>query len=114
MMTQVLGLSLLLLLTVAASFLLGWRFSQKRSNIFKQTFAHSYYRGMSYLLNEQMDNSVDKYIEALEVTCETLEIHLALGNMIRRTGEAANDIRIHLNVLYRRGVTSNQHHEVQL
>ena len=114
MMTQGLGLSLLLLLTVAASFLLGWRFNQKRSNAFKQTFAHSYYRGMSYLLNEQMDNSVDKFIDSLEVTGETLEIHLALGNMMRRKGEAAKAIRIHQNVLEKRDLTSKQHHEAQL
>src|SRR5690606_36395093 len=75
---------------------------------------HSYYRGMSYLLNEQMDNSVDKFIEALEVTGETLEIHLALGNMMRRKGEAAKAFRIHQNVLDRRGLTSKQHHEAQL
>lgn len=113
-MTQGLGLSLMLLIAVVIGFLLGWRLNQKRSNAFKQTFAHSYYRGMSYLLNEQIDNSVDKFMDSLAVNGETLEIHLALGNLMRRKGEAAKAIKIHQNVLECRGLTGKQHHEAQL
>src|SRR5690606_15938028 len=114
MMAQALGFSLLLFLTLSAHFLLGWPFSPRRCSISKQTFGHSYELAMTHPPNQQMVTSVDKFIEALEVTGETLKIHLALGNMMRRKGEAAKAIRIHQNVLDRRGLTSKQHHEAQL
>lgn len=113
-MTQEIGLSIVLVFAIAIGFFLGWRLQQKYSNLSKKTFAHSYYRGMSYLLNEQIDGPVDKFIDSLNVSSETLEIHLALGNLMRRKGEAAKAIKIHQNLLDCRRLTTNQLHEAQL
>ena len=42
-----------------------------------------YYRGLNYLLDGKPDGAVDAFINALEVNSETLETHIALGNLLR-------------------------------
>lgn len=113
-MIQSLGLSVVLLIAVMVGLLLGWWLQYKYSTLSKKTFAHNYYRGMSYLLNEQIDNSVDKFIDSLNVNGDTLEIHLALGNLMRKKGEAAKAIQIHQNLLNSNVLTTRQQHEAQL
>lgn len=113
-MAQGLEISLVLFITAAMGFWLGWRQHQKHSHFSQKVFAHSYYRGMSYLLNEQIDSSVDKFIDSLAVNSETLEIHLALGNLMRRKGEAAKAIQIHQNLLECKELTQKQQYEAQL
>jgi len=113
-MVQSFGLSVVLLIAVMAGLSLGWWLQYRYSTLSKKTFAHNYYRGMSYLLNEQIDNSVDKFIDSLGVNGETLEIHLALGNLMRKKGEAAKAIQIHQNLLNSNVLTTRQQHEAQL
>src|SRR6185369_14525985 len=60
-----------------------------------------YYRGLNFLLNDQPDEAIDAFIESLDVTKETLETHLALGNLMRRKGAVERAIRIHQNLLAR-------------
>src|SRR5690606_16762975 len=50
----------------------------------------------------------------LEVNSDTLETHLALGNLLRRQGEVDRAIRIHQNLLARPGLSSIQQHHAQL
>jgi lipopolysaccharide assembly protein B len=56
---------------------------------------------LNYLLNDRPDESIDSFVDALEVTKETLETHVALGNLMRRKGEVERAIRIHKNLLAR-------------
>lgn len=60
-----------------------------------------YYRGLNYLLNDRPDEAIDAFIESLDVTKETVETHLALGNLMRRKGAVERAIRIHQNLLAR-------------
>lgn len=60
-----------------------------------------YLRGLNYLLNEQQDKAVDVFIKILELDSETVETHLALGNLFRRRGEVDRAIRIHQNLIAR-------------
>jgi lipopolysaccharide biosynthesis regulator YciM len=60
-----------------------------------------YFRGLNYLLNDRPDEAIDTFVDELEVTKETLETHLALGNLMRRKGEVERAIRIHQNLLAR-------------
>jgi lipopolysaccharide biosynthesis regulator YciM len=57
-----------------------------------------YFKGISYLLNEEPDKAIEAFIKALEVDSETIETHLALGNFYRRQGEVERAIRIHQNL----------------
>ncbi len=60
-----------------------------------------YYKGLNYLLDGRPDGAVDAFINALEVNSETLETHIALGNLLRKRGEVDRAIRIHQNLLAR-------------
>jgi lipopolysaccharide biosynthesis regulator YciM len=60
-----------------------------------------YYKGLNYVLNEQPDKAIEVFIKMLEVDSETVETHLALGNLFRRRGEVDRAIRIHQNLIAR-------------
>jgi len=62
---------------------------------------HDYFRGLNYLINEQPDKAVDVFIKLLEVDSDTVETHLALGNLFRRRGEVDRAIRVHQNLIAR-------------
>ena len=105
----------LLVFAIACGFYLGVR--QRRSTETRSTSLVSspgYFRGLNYLLNEQADSAVDKFIESLEVNAETLETHLALGNMMRRKGEVDRAIKVHQNLIARPSLNKSQLHIAQL
>ncbi len=104
----------LLLLAVILGFWLGWRFARRNRRNAEGEYPWGYYKGLAYLFNEQADSAVDAFIDALEVNPETLETHLALGNLLRRKGEVAKAIKIHQNLLARPSLTLPQLHEAQL
>lgn len=92
-----------LLLPVAAAS--GWfaarrsrpRAAQRRPGEFNS----DYFRGLNYLLNEQPDKAIEVFIRMVEVDSDTVETHLALGNLFRRRGEVDRAIRIHQNLIAR-------------
>lgn len=61
----------------------------------------TYFVGLNYLLNEESDKAIDAFVSMLEVDSETVETHLALGNLFRRRGEVDRAIRIHQNLIAR-------------
>jgi lipopolysaccharide biosynthesis regulator YciM len=95
---------LLLLLPIAA--ISGWisGYRHKRSTEHKfdgKPISPGYFLGLNYLINEQPDKAVDVFIKMLEVNTDTVETHLALGNLFRRRGEVDRAIRIHQNLIAR-------------
>ncbi len=100
---MLIALTTFLLLPVAAS--CGWYFGRREpkqpasNNPVK--FHHDYFKGLNYLINEQPDKAVDVFIKLLEVDSDTVETHLALGNLFRRRGEVDRAIRIHQNLIAR-------------
>jgi lipopolysaccharide assembly protein B len=93
---------LLLLLPVAA--ISGWYAGyrhKKSSESDLSIIPHEYFIGLNYLINEQPDKAVDVFIKMLEVNTDTVETHLALGNLFRRRGEVDRAIRIHQNLIAR-------------
>jgi lipopolysaccharide biosynthesis regulator YciM len=100
----------LLLIPVAAAS--GWiaarRSMAKREQKQPQDFSPAYFQGLNYLLNEQPDKAIDLFIKMLEVDSETVETHLALGNLFRRRGEVERAIRIHQNLIARPALDREQ------
>ncbi len=93
---------LVLLLPVAAAS--GWLAARRSFNKGKRFHAGrniDYFKGLNFLLNEQPDKAIDVFIQMLEVDSETVETHLALGNLFRRRGEVDRAIRIHQNLIAR-------------
>lgn len=101
---------LFLLLPVAA--LSGWWYARRSMNQEQAApragLNADYFAGLNYLLNEQPDKAVDVFIKMLEVDSDTVETHLALGNLFRRRGEGDRAIRIHQNLIARPTLTKEQ------
>jgi lipopolysaccharide assembly protein B len=91
-----------LLLPLAAAS--GWwiaRFDAKRQSAKSFDLPSAYFKGLNFLLNEQPDKAIEIFIQVLEVNSDTVETHLALGNLFRRRGEVERAIRIHQNLIAR-------------
>lgn len=67
-----------------------------------------YFKGLNFLLNEEPDKAIDVFVKMLEVDSETVETHLALGNLFRRRGEGERAIRIHQNLIARPSLSKTQ------
>lgn len=115
---SLLGLEVLwLLLPVAAG--TGWlaargatrRTSRKREG---GGLRSDYFQGINYLLNEQPDKAIEVFIKLIEVDSETVETHLALGNLYRRRGDVDRAIRIHQNLIARESLNVSQRTEALL
>lgn len=68
----------------------------------------SYFKGLNHLLNEEPDKAIDVFVQLLEVDSDTVETHLALGNLFRRRGEVERAIRIHQNLIARPALTAEE------
>ena len=73
-----------------------------------------YFRGLNYLLNDRPDEAIETFLGTLEVSKETLETHVALGNLMRRKGDVERAIRIHKNLLARPQLPPAQSQRAQL
>lgn len=91
----------LLLPLAAASGWLAARIEQKRHARQSLDLPSAYFKGLNFLLNEQPDKAIEIFIRVLEVNSDTVETHLALGNLFRRRGEVERAIRIHQNLIAR-------------
>lgn len=95
----------ILLLILVAIALFIWRVfdtTGSDKNIGKvNRLSRDYLQGLNFLLNEEPDKAIDIFIRMLEVDTDTIETHLALGNLFRRRGEVNRAIRIHQNVIAR-------------
>ncbi|HSJ49439.1 MAG TPA: lipopolysaccharide assembly protein LapB [Gammaproteobacteria bacterium] len=99
-----------LLLPVAA--FSGWwaarRSERRRRDCLHPELSSGYFQGLNYLLNEQPDKAIEVFIRMLEVNSETVETHLALGNLFRRRGEVDRAIHIHQNLIARPTLSARQ------
>lgn len=101
---------LYVLLPVAAfsGWWIGRRATDKSAESSRAAFSSDYFTGLNYLLNEQPDKAIDVFVKMLEVDSDTVETHLALGNLFRRRGEGARAIRIHQNLIARPTLSKSQ------
>ncbi|MFU8876564.1 MAG: lipopolysaccharide assembly protein LapB [Wenzhouxiangellaceae bacterium] len=67
----------------------------------RNTISSNYFRGLNYLLNEQPDKAIEVFLKLAEINTETVETHLALGNLFRRRGEMDKAIRFHRHIMTR-------------
>lgn len=101
--------ALFLLLPVAA--FSGWwigRRSGGRAGEGNPRLSSAYFKGLNYLLNEQPDRAIEAFVQMLEMDSETVETHLALGNLFLQRGEVDRAIRIHQNLIARPTLTRDQ------
>jgi lipopolysaccharide biosynthesis regulator YciM len=100
------------LAAAAASAGLRWYFarrgSARQSGAEVSRLRSSYFRGLNYLLNEQQDKAIEVFLQIAEVDSDTVETHLALGNLFRRRGEVDRAIRVHENLIARPTLSAEQ------
>nr|WP_232455179.1 lipopolysaccharide assembly protein LapB [Oceanisphaera avium] len=77
-------------------------------------FSRQYVTGLNFLLSDEPDKAVDLFIQLLQVDSETIETHLALGNLFRSRGEVDRAIRIHQNLVARPNLLWEQRHLAML
>ncbi len=96
---------LLLFLLLPVAFLSGWwtarRLGARHSGARVDELSSSYFRGLNYLLNEQPDKAIEEFLKLAEANRDTVETHLALGNLFRRRGEVERAIRVHQHLIAR-------------
>jgi lipopolysaccharide biosynthesis regulator YciM len=93
---------LLLLLPVAAAS--GWYMGareRKDSGQGRPQIPEAYFKGLNLLLNEQPDKALQVFLQAAELDEDTVEMHIALGNLFRRRGEIERATSIHQNLVER-------------
>ena len=93
-----------ILLGLPIVFALGWlasRLDLRQLRIEDRQAPKAYFKGLNYLLNEQQDQAIDAFIEAVQKDPDTSELHFALGNLFRRRGEYERAVRVHEHLLSR-------------
>ena len=93
-----------LLLALPVVFGLGWmasRLDLRQLRTANRSAPKAYFMGLNYLLNEQQDEAIDAFIEAVQKGPDTSELHFALGNLFRRRGEYERAVRVHRHLLSR-------------
>ncbi|GAB3358142.1 MULTISPECIES: lipopolysaccharide assembly protein LapB [Giesbergeria] len=93
-----------ILLGLPLAFMLGWlasRFDLRQLRAENRAVPKAYFKGLNYLLNEQQDQAIDAFIEAVQNDPDTSELHFALGNLFRRRGEYDRAVRVHEHLLSR-------------
>jgi len=98
-----------LALLVPVAFVLGWWASRqvgaRRSGAEVSELSSDYFRGLNYLLNEEQDKAIEVFLKLAEYNRDTVETHLALGNLFRRRGEVDRAIRLHQHLVSRPGLS---------
>ncbi len=92
------------LLGFPIAFALGWlasRVDLRQLRIENRQAPKAYFRGLNFLLNEQQDQAIDAFIEAVQNDPDTSELHFALGNLFRRRGEYERAVRVHEHLMSR-------------
>lgn len=105
---------LLMFALLFAAIGIGWWLGRRSASAAGPDLPGQYYKGLNYLLDGRPDGAVDAFINALEVNSETLETHIALGNLLRKRGEVDRAIRIHQNLLARPSLPRLQVHQAHL
>ena len=93
-----------ILLGLPLVFMLGWgasRLDLRQLRAQNRDAPKAYFKGLNFLLNEQQDQAIDAFIEAVQNDPDTSELHFALGNLFRRRGEYDRAVRVHEHLLSR-------------
>jgi lipopolysaccharide biosynthesis regulator YciM len=105
-----------ILLGLPVAFGLGWmasRLDLRQLRIENRHNPKAYFKGLNHLLNEQQDQAIDAFIEAVQQDPDTSELHFALGNLFRRRGEFERAVRVHQHLLSRADLSNTDRDRAQ-
>jgi lipopolysaccharide biosynthesis regulator YciM len=101
-------LAMLLPVAALSGWILGRRNSERSRRAGVSELSSSYFRGLNYLLNEQPDKAIEVFLKLAEFNRDTVETHLALGNLFRRRGEVDRAIRVHQHLIARPNLNNQE------
>jgi len=99
------------LIAIPLFFALGWiaaRIDIHQLLTESTSLPAAYFKGLNFLITDQHDKAIEAFIEAAQANEESLELHFALGSLFRRTGEVDRAINLHLSLLERKELPSEQ------
>ena len=102
--------------TLPIAFAAGWlasRFDVNQWRLENRSAPKTYFKGLNHLLNEQQDQAIDAFIEAVQQDPDTSELHFALGNLFRRRGDYDRAVRVHQHLLQRGDLNRLDHERAQ-
>jgi lipopolysaccharide biosynthesis regulator YciM len=106
-----------LLIGLPVAFALGWlgsRLDLRQLKRERDDSPRAYFKGLNLLLNEQQDQAIDAFIEAVQNDPDTTELHFALGNLFRRRGEFGRAVRVHEHLVGRGDLSAAERTRAQL
>lgn len=99
----------LLAVVPPAAFYCGWWVAKhttaRNSGAKVNELSSDYFKGLNYLLNEEQDKALEVFLRLAEYNRDTVETHLALGNLFRKRGEVDRAIRLHQHLVSRPGLS---------
>ncbi len=98
------------------AFAAGWgasRLDLRQWRMESRQAPKAYFRGLNHLLNEQQDQAIDAFIEAVQGDPDTAELHFALGNLFRRRGDYDRAVRVHEHLLSRADLSNKDRDRAQ-
>ncbi len=104
------------LLGIPFFFALGWiaaRVDIKQLIKESTSLPASYFKGVNYLITNQYEKAVSAFIDAVRINNESIELHFALGSILRRTGHIDRAINMHLDLLENRDLNPSQKESVR-
>ncbi len=110
------GLIIWILIGYPLLFLLGWlasRFDYVQLKLENKESPKAYFKGLNLLLDEQQDEAIDAFIQAVQNDPDTSDLHFALGRLFRKRGEFHRAIRIHQHLLSRGDLSTADHERAQ-
>ena len=100
---------LFLLLPVA--YLFGWfkgrSFKKADCDDSSSSLSSDYFKGLNYLLSDQQDKALPVFLRLVQVDNETIDTHLALATIYRRSGNLDKAIEVHQNLIARPSLSAN-------
>ena len=105
---------LLVLIAIGLAWLAGYRSRFHHFPGLKRNTQQDYFVGLNYLLNDEPDDAIDIFIEALEVNSDTLATHLALGTLLRRRGKVDRSIAHYQQLLDSATFSGREQSEIKI
>ncbi len=105
-----------LLWALPVAFALGWLGARLESRQWRKEVESSprtYFKGLNLLLNEQQDQAIDAFIEAVQHDPGSADLHFALGKLFRRRGDYERAVRVHQHLLGRADLPSAERDRAQ-
>jgi len=105
---------LLMLALLLISWLLGYYSRNRKAGEYKQAPDVDYFVGLNYLLNDEPDDAIDVFIDALEINSSTFDTHLALGKLLKRRGKVDKAIAHFQSMLAMQKFNSRQVGQIKI